>query len=192
MLKIEERKYRKNKQKGATNKIDKAVNNYIKSIRNNFTTDICIDTSVVKKGHTLSIKLAKAPQTMLFKKAKSFLNEFGTNKFNNKKTNQVIYVSSTDINKDIYNTLKDPLQKRFINEHIALYSNINKIIENGILIAESNETKGRKKLSDWKYFVSNVLIDGRPFIVEFDSVIDNNDQNRRHFRLKRIYEIQKK
>ena len=168
-----------------TNKIKNAVNNYIENNKVDFSNKPKISTENIQKNN---IDYSKAKQTVIFKKIRDNMAKFKTNIFKNNQTNKDIFVSSQDINKDINSTLKNPEQKNFINEHIAVYNNIDEVINNAELITSSSDYKNRSEYDNWNYFVSPVNIDGKNFIVEFDTVKNHNTGDE-HFRLKRLYEF---
>lgn len=171
-----------------SNIINEKVNQYIEENKNNFKTDINLDTKVVQNQNAqMPINYKKANETTVRKRAQEIFSKLKKNGFKN--NNDIIYVDNSDIKESIHHTLKDNKQKSLLNENLAVYSQIDKIIENAQQISSDYEKKGREKFSDWKYYASNVNIDNRPFIVEFDTVMKDNQ---RHFRIERLYEINKK
>ena len=168
--------------------IDKKVNEYIEQNRDNFNTNINIDTSVVQsKTAPMPINYKKANETAVRKRAQEIFSELKRNNFKN--NNEIIYVDNSDIKEGIHHTLKDNTQKSLLNENLSVYSQLDKIIENAKEISSDVEKKDRPKYSDWKYYASNVKINNKPFVVEFDTVIKDNQ---RHFRIERLYELNKK
>ena len=170
-----------------SNIIDEKVSEYIKSIKDNFNTDINIGTNVVTSGNASIVDYKNAKEVTLRNRAKQLFEKIGKKVFNN--NNEKIYVSNTDISESIHKTISNIEQKQLINENLAVFSKLDEIIEKGKEISDSIDVKGRSKYSNWKYYVSNVKIDGKPYIVEFDTVL--RDNNQRHFRLERVYKINK-
>lgn len=170
-----------------SNIIDKKVGDYIENIKDNFRADINIDTSVVTAGNVSVVDYKNAKEVTLRNRAKQLFEKIGKKVFNN--NNEKIYVSNTDISESIHKTISNVEQKQLINENLAVFSKLDKIIEKGKEISDSIDVKGRNEYSNWKYYVSNVNIDGKPYIVEFDTVL--RDNNQRHFRLERVYKINK-
>lgn len=173
-----------NEEQKTPNIINEKVNNYIENIRENFKTNINIDSKIIQENNTVPINYKIQNEVTIFKKAKNIFNNLQRKVFRNGDTD--IYVDNADIKESIHHTLKDSTQKLLLDENLAVYSQLDKVIENAIQISEDLENKGRSKFSDWKYFVSNVNIDGNPYVVEFDTTMKDGQ---RHFRLERLYKI---
>lgn len=172
-----------------TNIINKKVAEYVKQNANNFSTNININTDVIFNG-SIPIDYKMQSQRTIFKKARELFSGINKNVFKN--DNQNIYVNNTDISESINNTLKELPQKRQINENLAVFSQLDKIIENGKKISTSNiDNKGRSVYSNYEYYVSNVNIDRKPYVVEFDTRVQEGSSGKkeRHFRLERVYNI---
>lgn len=159
--------------------INKALTDYIDS--NSFKSKINIATN----KNSFPIDYDNQSQTFIFKMAKDNFLKIGKTVFMN--NNEKIYVSNGDIKECIAKAISNSYQKCFIIEHIEAFKILDKIIENGIKIASALEQKSRDKFSRWDYHITLVYIDGKPFVIEFDTVyrIDNN--NEKHFRMARIY-----
>lgn len=169
-----------------TNIIDKKIKEYISQEKENFTTNININTKVVSNTDEVLINYKNTKEATVFKKAKTVFKSLGRNVFKN--GNQDIYVDNSDIKESIHHTLKDNYQKSLLNENLAVYSKLGEVIESAVKISDSNEMKNRKQYSDWEYYVSKVNIDSKPYIVEFDTTMKDGN---RHFRLERVYELNK-
>ena len=165
-------------------KIEQKINKYIDSIKDNFTTNINIESQIVNQNNSVPINYKTQSEVTIFNKAKSIFNTLQKKVFKNGNTD--IYVDNADIKESIHHTLKNNAQKDLLNENLAVYSQLDKIIENAIQISEDSENKGRNKFSDWKYYASNANIDNAPYVVEFDTTMKDG---KRHFRLERLYKI---
>ena len=161
--------------------ITDAVNDYANKVKSDFKTNIEIKTN--KKIAPVDYK--SQSQATIFQKAKSVFSKIGKSVFKNNGEN--IYVSNGDIKESIAKTVRNEQQKQLLSEHMEIFSNLDKIIENGELIAKGNETKGRSQFNNWDYYATPVKIDGENYIVEFDTVVRDNKQ--KHFRLERIYSL---
>lgn len=104
-----------------------------------------------------------------------------------------IYVTNADINESISKTIKNVEQKKYIKENLAIFSQLDKIIENAEEISNSLiDNKGRTQYYNYKYYISIVEIDGKKYIVEFDTRLQKPEgKDERHFRLERVYPIKK-
>ena len=165
-------------------KIEEKVNSYIESVKDNFKTNIDIDSKIVQQNNKIPINYKTQTEATVFKRAKDMFSTLQRKVFKNGDTD--IYVDNSDIKESIHHTLKDNTQKKLLNENLAVYSQLDKIIENAVQISEDVENKGRDKFSDWKYYASNANIDGSPYVVEFDTT---NKDGQRHFRLERVYKL---
>ena len=175
-----------------SNIIDEKVSEYIKSVKDNFNTDINIDTNVVNKDNIVPIDYGNEKQTTIYKRARDIFQKIGKRVFINKNDGEKIYVTNTDINESISKTIKNPKQNKLLKENMAVFSKLDKIIENGKEISNSKiDSKGRENFSDYRYYVTNAIINGKKYVVEFDTRVQerNNGAEERHFRLERIYEI---
>ena len=159
--------------------INSAIYDYVNSIKENFQTDINIETNKTK----IPIDYSTQSQMMIFNKAKEAFSKIGKNVFNNNGEN--IYVSNSDIKESIAKTVRNANQKKLLSEHIEVFQYLDKIIENGQIIARGSETKSRSQYKNWDYYATPITIDGQNYIVEFDTVLRDNGQ--KHFRLERIY-----
>lgn len=172
------------------NIIDEKVNEYIKQNRNNFNSNINLSTDVVNKTNETPINYKVQNQGTIYKKARELFSKVNKKVFKN--ANQDIYVTNGDIRESIEKTLKNPEQRKQINENLAVFSQLDKIIENGKKISSSElDNKGRNEYADYEYYVSNAYIDGKPYVVEFDTRLQKGESRKqeRHFRLERVYNI---
>lgn len=171
--------------------IDEKVNNYIENNKNNFVANTEIDTNIVSKGDIAPLNYKTAKQTTIYKKARNLFKNIGRKVFKNNLED--IYVNNTDIRESVDKTIKNPQQSKYMIENLSVFSKLDSIIENAQEISFSGEdTKGRKQYSNYKYYVSNVKIDGKDYVVEFDTRMQNFEgKAERHFRLERIYPIEK-
>ena len=163
--------------------INDAVYDYANSIKNDFKSDINIATN----KSLLPIDYSKQSQTTIFSKAKEMFSKIGKSVFKN--NGEDIYVSNGDIKESIAKTVRNNDQKKLIAEHLEVFNNLDKIIENGKLIAKADETKNRNNYDKWDYYATPINLNGEKYIIEFDTVYRNDDNNRKHFRLERIYPL---
>lgn len=159
--------------------INCAIYDYVNSIKENFQTDIDIKTNKTK----IPIDYSTQSQMTIFNKAKEVFSKIGKNVFKN--NGEDIYVSNSDIKESIAKTVRNTNQKKLLSEHIEVFRYLDKIIENGQIIARGSETKSRSQYKNWDYYATPITIDDQNYIVEFDTVLRDNDQ--KHFRLERIY-----
>lgn len=174
------------------NKIEQKVNEYIEQVKDKFETDINIDTSVVTSEDNAPVDYKTAKEVAIRGKAKELFSKIHRRVFKN--NNEKIYVNNTDISKSINRTLKIPNQKELIYENLAVFSKLDKVIENAQEIAIAPiDNKGRTQYSDYRYYVSNVNIDGEPYVVEFDTRVQEGTSGKqeRHFRIERVFELNK-
>ena len=172
------------------NIINEKVNEYIGQNRNNFKSNINLSTNIVNKTNETPINYKIQNQMTIYKKARELFSTVNKKVFKN--ANQNIYVTNGDIRESIEKTLKNPEQRKQINENLAVFSQLDKIIENGKKISSSEfDSKGRNEYTDYEYYVSNAFIDGKPYVVEFDTRLQKgeNRKQERHFRLERVYNI---
>ena len=163
--------------------ITDAVYDFANNIKDDFQTSINIKKSKMFDKIDYSTQL----QTIIFNKAKEMFSKNGNRVFKN--NNDYIYVSNSDIKESIAKTVRNSEQKKLIVEHLEVFSNLGKIIEKGIKINFAPEIKDRFQFKKWDYYATPISIDNKKYIVEFDTVLRNN--NEKHFRLQRIYNLEK-
>ncbi len=160
--------------------ITDAIIDYANEINDNFQANIVIN---IKKDNL--IDYSNELQTVIFNKSKQEFSKIGKKYFINNK--DIIYVTNEDIKEIIAKTVRNLEQKKLINEQIALFSNLDKIINNGKLITYTKELKNRQKYLKWKYYATPIKINRSKYIVEFDTVLRSD--NEIHFRIMRLYKL---
>ncbi len=172
------------------NIIDEKIKEYISNDIKDFSTNIDINTNVVKKGDIAPIDYKKQSERSLYKKARYLFSEIKKTVFKN--NNQKIYVTNADIKESIDKTLKNKEQKQLMEENLAVFSQLDKIIENAEKINSSEiDNKKREQYSNYEYYVTKARINGKPYVVEFDTRLQRGVSGNleRHFRLERVYKI---
>ena len=161
-------------------RISDAIYDYAESIKNNFKTDINI-----KRNKTKNTDYSRELQRTIYNKAKDAFSKIGRGIFEN--NGEYIYVSNADIKESIAKTVRSIGQKELIAEHLELFAYLDKIIEKGVKVASAHEVKSRSVFKKWDYYVTPIKIDNKKYLVEFDTVI--RDNNEKHFRLERILKL---
>lgn len=161
--------------------INDAIYDYVNTIKDDFRTNINIQTN----KSNVPVDYSTQSQTTIFNKAKESFSKIGKKVFKN--NNDDIVVTNEDIKESVAKTVRNTEQKKLITEHIEVFSKLDKIIENGTKIASSTENKNRVKYKNWDYYATPVTIDGKNFIIEFDTVLRQDGE--KHFRLERIYSL---
>ena len=100
-----------------------------------------------------------------------------------------IVVSRNSINESIVKIYHNRFQRDYILEHLIIFSNLGKVIENAKLVSQTIERKNRIGILYWNYYLDNLYINNRLFIIEFEVRTLDNRQNQ--YRIQRI-EISKK
>lgn len=170
------------------NKIDEKVKQYIEKNKVNFSSNIDIETKIINEKNADNLNYKLQSQGVIY--SKELFSNIHRRVFKN--NNQNIYVTNADIKESIEKTLKNASQKAYLNKNIAVSSKLDKIIENAELISsEKFDNKGRNQYENYEYYVSKVKIDEEPYIVEFDTRLQEGTSGKkeRHFRLERVYNI---
>lgn len=95
-----------------------------------------------------------------------------------------IHINKTGINESIQKIYFSKKQKKYLKEHLLMFSNLGKIIEQGILINQVYERKGRVKYKSWNYYIIKVSTNNKEYILEFEIVSLDSGEN--HYRLQRL------
>ncbi len=160
--------------------ISDAIKDYVNEIKDNFIAKVEIKTD--KTG----IKFKNKSQVEIYKMAREKFKETGNTYFIN--NNEIIHVSNSDIKESVAKIIKSGYQKELLSKHLELFAHLDKIIENGIIIANANETKCRYQNLNWKYYIVPIIINNRKYIIQFDVVTKYVD-NQKHFRVLRLFKI---
>ena len=162
-------------------KITKKIEEYIAK-NPNLETNINILTDIVNDINIKEIKQMEA-----YKMARDLFGQVHKRKFQNNNTKTNIYVTNSDIKESINTTYTYTEQRKYLKENIAIYSQLDNIIENAELISNTNELKGRQNYQLWEYYAMPINIDNNKFIVQFDTV--QREDGETHFRVERLYKI---
>lgn len=134
-----------------------------------------------------SINVKEIKQMEAYKIARDLFSKLHKRKFTNDMTENIIYVTNSDIKESVNNTYTFTEQRKYLKENLSIYSHLDKIIESAKLISNTNELKGRSKYNKWEYYVLPIKIDKIKFIVQFDTV--QREDGETHFRVERLYKI---
>lgn len=107
------------------------------------------------------------------------------NIFNNNRVD--IIVSNTDIKESINKINNNSLQKRYLKEHLIIFSDLGNIIRNEILVNQTLENKDRSQNKLWSYYLIKLVIENVEFLFEFDVIYKENKEN--HYRIQRLEKI---
>ena len=162
-------------------KITKKIEEYIAK-NPNLDTNINISTDIVDNINTKETKQMEA-----YKTARDLFSQIHKRKFQNKNTTANIYVTNSDIKESINITYTYTEQRKYLKENIAIYSQLDNIIENAQLISSTDELKGRKGYQLWEYYAMPININNNKFIVQFDTV--QREDGEIHFRVERLYKV---
>ena len=79
------------------------------------------------------------------------------------------------------------LQKRYLKEHLIIFSDLGNIIRNAILVNQTLENKDRSQNKLWSYYLIKLVIENVEFLFEFDVIYKENKEN--HYRIQRLEKI---
>lgn len=127
----------------------------------------------------------------LTNKTATDIYHIATDLFSNNHANNVfindgnkIIVTKQDIKESINKIYNDRLQKKYLNEHLSVFTDLGDVISNAKLVNQTPEGKGREKYNLWSYYYSGLKINNELYNFEFDVVSRNDGEN--HYRLQRI------
>lgn len=127
----------------------------------------------------------------LTNKTATDIYHIATDLFSNNHANNVfindgnkIIVTNQDIKESINKIYNDRLQKKYLNEHLSVFTDLGDVISNAKLVNQTPEGKGREKYNLWSYYYSGLKINNELYNFEFDVVSRNDGEN--HYRLQRI------
>lgn len=145
-----------------------------------FNNKITINNNIVEIDEK---ELLKLTLTQLKKiSIEIFRNNHKSNTFQNDDNN--IMINNEDIKESIKKILGDKRQKEYLIEHLKVFSKLGDVIKYGKLVSESMEQKARQNYNSWLYYVENIIIGKKKFLLEFDVVSRNDGEN--HYRIQRL------
>lgn len=145
-----------------------------------FNNKITINNNIVEIDEK---ELLKLTLTQLKKiSIEIFRNNHESNTFQNGGNN--IMINNEDIKESIKKILGDKRQKEYLIEHLKVFSKLGDVIKYGKLVSESMEQKARQNYNSWHYYVENIIIGKKKFLLEFDVVSRNDGEN--HYRIQRL------
>lgn len=135
----------------------------------------------ISELENVDINILKINQ--LKKLAYKIFNNYHTSKifYNNKNK---IFVNKTGINESVEKIYYNRIQRNYLCYHLMIFSILGKVIENGMLINQVKENKGRLKYITWHYYIQAIIINNKRYIFEFDVVSMINGEN--HYRIQRL------
>ena len=154
--------------------------------KNNYDGNINVSDTI---NELENIDIANMTNTEIYHKAvEIFNNHHNTNKFIN--NNNKIIVSNTDIKESINKINNNSLQKKYLKEHLLIFSDLGDIIEKSSLVNQTFENKNRGSNKIWSYYLNGLNINNSKFLFEFDVISKENGEN--HYRVQRLEKIEKK
>lgn len=167
--------------KGLLNKYEN-VDEIFKQEQNKLNNNIVIRINKnIRELKNVDVNILKINQ--LKKLAYEIFNNYHTSKiFYNKKNK--IFVNRTGINESVEKIYYNRIQRNYLCYHLMIFSILGKVIENGKLINQVKENKGRLKYITWHYYIQALIIKNKRYIFEFDVVSMSNGEN--HYRIQRL------
>lgn len=148
--------------------------------RKNYKVNIIINTKleILQKLNLQNLNINEIKK-IAYNIFSSFHNNY---KFYNQKYE--IIVSKRSIFESIQKIYHTRKQRELIKEHLIVFSCLGKIIEEATLVNQVFENKGRVKYKCWNYFLDGIIINNKKYLLEFDVVAMDNNEN--HYRIQRI------
>ena len=154
--------------------------------KNNYDGNINVSDTI---NELENVDIANMTNTEIYHKAvEIFNNHHNTNKFIN--DNNKIIVSNTDIKESINKINNNSLQKKYLKEHLLIFSDLGDIIEKSSLVNQTFENKNRGSNKIWSYYLNGLNVNNSKFLFEFDVISKENGEN--HYRVQRLEKIEKK
>lgn len=101
----------------------------------------------------------------------------------------IIYISNSDIKESVNKIFHNINQRKYLIEHLIVFANLGNIVKHATLVAQNIEIKSivsKKRDSNlfWSYYLDDLEIGNKIFLLEFDVVSRNDGEN--HYRLHRL------
>ena len=148
--------------------------------QNNYDGNINVSDTIKELEN---VDIVNMKNTEIYHKAvEIFNNHHNTNKFIN--DNNEIIVSNTDIKESINKINNNSLQKKYLKEHLLIFSDLGDIIEKSNLVNQTFENKNRESNKIWSYYLNGLNVNNSKFLFEFDVISKENGEN--HYRVQRL------
>lgn len=95
-----------------------------------------------------------------------------------------ICVTKNGINESIQKLYNSKNQRNFLKEHLMVFTKLGDIITDSVLVSQTLERKERAGILYWNYYLNNIYINRKFYIIEFDVRILNIGQTQ--YRVQRI------
>ncbi len=155
----------------------------------NSITDI-LNNELLKKRKAANITSNKNIEELnLNKMSTNEIKKEAKKQYNNQKSKLYIdgfeiKVSNRDIDEIINSANYNEHQEKYMKEQLILLSQLEKIIDNAILVTQNPEGKSRKNNILWNYYIADFKLNDNIFTVIFDIVSRDNGEN--HLRIQYI------
>ncbi len=148
--------------------------------RNNYDGNVNVSNNIDELN---DIDISKMTNTEIYHKAvEIFGNHHNTNAFIN--DGNKIIVSNSDIKESINKINNNSLQRKYLKEHLLIFSDLGDIIEKSNLVNQTLENKNRENNKIWSYYLNGLNINGSNYLFEFDVISKENGEN--HYRVQRL------
>ena len=153
---------------------------------NNCDETICIISNI---NELKNVDISKITKTEVYHMAVRIFNNYHSKNMLANSNNKII-VSNTDIKESINKINNNSLQKKYLKEHLLIFSNLENIIKKAKIINQTLENKNRKNNKIWSYYLNKININKKYFLFEFDVISKENGEN--HYRVQRLEPLEKK
>lgn len=153
---------------------------------NNCDETICIISNI---NELKNVDISKITKTEVYHIAVRIFNNYHSKNMLANSNNKII-VSNTDIKESINKINNNSLQKKYLKEHLLIFSNLENIIKKAKIINQTLENKNRKNNKIWSYYLNKININKKYFLFEFDVISKENGEN--HYRVQRLEPLEKK
>lgn len=156
------------------------VSELMKTEVNNYDGKINVKTDISELSN---LDLESTDSTNIYHLASNIFKNHNTKTtfYNN---GNKIEVSNGDIKESINKIMHNSNQKKYLKEHLKIFSDLGDIIESATLSSQNIETKTRENNKVWSYYLNGLNIDGNTYLFEFDVVSRSNGEN--HYRVQRL------
>lgn len=138
--------------------------------KNNYDGNIDVSNTI---NELESVDVANMTKTEIYHKAVEIFNNYhNTYEFIN--DNNKIIVSNTDIKESINKINNNSLQKKYLTEHLLIFSDLGDIIEKSNLVNQTFEKKNRENNKIWRYYLNGLNINNNNYLFEFDVISKEN------------------
>ena len=147
---------------------------------NNYDGKVNVDKNIIELEN---VDINNLNCSKLYYLALKIFNKYNSTNIFINDYNKII-VSNGDIKENTNKIFYNQKQKKYIKEHLQVFSKLGDIIESATLSGQALEVKNRENNTIWSYYLNGLNINDELYLIEFDVISRQDGEN--HYRIQRL------